>query len=451
MNVNVPDLIKAAAPESKGRNVQILNDNMTGNNYRDQNFLSSDFPTNPPKLYITGESDEFDQMTLAEWRAEGFDVEYISMENHGDRYLRKIKSLSKENLGPCEKFGIIAYDEAAAICLEHFHVLDNNPEFKLGLLIAYYPSSIPDPNGRFPSAISALVHFAAGEEVGVVKQSQMVGIQGKKRTRRRKIARGLGTGGKLNLAYPSYTYDAQRGFAEHDMEEYDGISADLAWSRSLAMARRVFGINPDLEVALDNNVQSKFFSTHPEQAMSTYTTHKTPHVTNMPTLTGGIGSAELKRFYSGFFKNPPSIKTTLISRTIGADRVVDEMHLRFKHTEEVPWMLPGVPPTDKKIEIMMVSIVTLRGGRLYHEHVYWDQASVLVQAGLLDPELLPQSAKDLGVKKLPVVGRRAARKVIKNRNESDDEGEADNELIDGWEQGEDKSEGAAATAAKQAS
>lgn len=107
MNVNVPDLIKAAVPESKGRNVQVLNDNMTGNNYRDKNFLSSDFPSNPPKLYVTGESDEFDQLTLAEWRAEGFDVEYISMESHGNGYLRKIKSLSKENLRPCEKFGII--------------------------------------------------------------------------------------------------------------------------------------------------------------------------------------------------------------------------------------------------------------------------------------------------------------------------------------------------------
>lgn len=195
----------------------------------------------------------------------------------------------------------------------------------------------------------------------------------------------------------------------------------------------------------------KFFSKDHGQAASTYTTHKTPHVTNMPTLTGGIGPAELKRFYSEFFVNPPSIKTTLLSRTIGADRVVDEMYLRFKHTEEVPWMLPGVPPTDKKIEILMVSIVTLRGGRLYHEHVYWDQASVLVQAGLLDPELLPQAAKDLGVKRLPVVGRRAARRVLKNRNESDDEGEADNELIQGWEQGERKTEKVAAPTEKGAS
>lgn len=143
------------------------------------------------------------------------------------------------------------------MCLEHFHVLDNNPEFKLGLLIAYYPTRIPDTNGKFPNSISALVHLAAGEEIGVVKQSQMVGIQGKKRVRRTKIRSGLGTGGKLDLAYPSYTYDAEPGFAEHDLDEYDGVAADLAWSRSLSAARKVFGINPDLEVVLENNIQSE--------------------------------------------------------------------------------------------------------------------------------------------------------------------------------------------------
>ncbi|KAJ3536514.1 hypothetical protein NM208_g6681 [Fusarium decemcellulare] len=436
MNINVPNLIKAAVPEAENRNVQVLSDNTS--NHRDQNFLSKDFPRSPPKLYVTGDDDDFDQVTLAEWRDEGFDVEYISMESHGDGYLRKIKSLSKENMGPCEKFGIVAYDDAAAICLEHFHVLDHNPEFKLGLLIAYYPTSIPDPNGKFPNSISALVHLAAGEEIGVVKQSQMVGIQGKKRTRRKTIRSGLGTGGKLNLAYPSYTYNAEPGFAEHDLEEYDGISADLAWSRSLSAARKVFGIDPDLELVLENNLQSKFFSQKPDQALSTYTTHKTPHVTNMPTLTGGVGATELKRFYSEFFKNPPSIKITLLSRTIGIDRVVDEMHVQFKHTEEVPWMLPGIPPTNNRIEILMVSIVALRGGRLYHEHVYWDQASVLFQAGLLDPKLLPQTAKDLGVESLPIVGRRAARRVIKSRDASEDAGEADNDLIPGWEETESK-------------
>lgn len=107
MNVNVPNLIKAAVPESEGRNVQILSDNMSHSHHRDQNFLSKDFPRSRPKLYVTGESDDFDQLTLAEWRDEGFDVEYISMESCGDGYLRKIRSLSREDLGPCQKFGII--------------------------------------------------------------------------------------------------------------------------------------------------------------------------------------------------------------------------------------------------------------------------------------------------------------------------------------------------------
>lgn len=160
----------------------------------------------------------------------------------------------------------------------------------------------------------------------------------------------------------------------------------------------------------------------------------TPHVTNIPTLTGGIGANELQRFYSESFVTPPSRKITLLSRTIGADRVVDEMHMQFKHTQEVQWMLPGVPPTNKKVEILMVSIVALRGGKLYSEHVYWDQASVLFQVGLLDPKLLPQAARDIGVEKLPIIGRRAARRVRQGHRETEDEddGEADNALIPGW-------------------
>lgn len=215
------------------------------------------------------------------------------------------------------------------------------------------------------------------------------------------------------------------------MEEYDGIAAELAWSRSLATARKVFGIDPDLELVLEQNLQSKFFTHDTEGALATYTAHKTPHVTNIPTLTGGIGADDLRRFYSDYFSHPSSMKITLLSRTIGVDRVVDEMHVRFKHTQEMPWILPGVPPTEKKVEILIVSIVTVKGGKLHHEHVYWDQASVLVQVGLLDPKLVPQAAKDLGVESLPVIGRRAARRVW-NGYDDEQEGEADNKLIPGW-------------------
>lgn len=178
--------------------------------------------------------------------------------------------------------------------------------------------------------------------------------------------------------------------------------------------------------------------------MSTYSAHKSPHVTYIPTLTGGIGTEELQRFYSEFFidRNPPSMKLTLLSRTIGADRVVDELHVSFKHTQEMPWVLPGVPPTNKRVEILMVSIVALRGGRLYHEHVYWDQASVLVQTGLLDPKVVPKQASEKGVKRLPVVGRQAARRVLRGYDEGD-EGEATNELIAEWDDDLDDEDDAA--------
>lgn len=97
------------------------------------------------------------------------------------------------------------------------------------------------------------MHLAAGEEVGVIKQSQMVGIQGKRRVTRKKVESGLGAGGTLHLAYPSYTYNAAPGFAEHDLDEYDRVSSELAWSRSLATARKAFAKEGNLEAALEEN------------------------------------------------------------------------------------------------------------------------------------------------------------------------------------------------------
>lgn len=148
----------------------------------------------------------------------------------------------------------VAYGDAASFCLEHYHILDNNEGMKLGLLIAYYPSRIPDPQGKFPSSIQPLVHLA-GDDIGVVKHSQMIGIQGKRRVVKRNIDPGVGAAKTNNLAYPAYTYSAQPGFAEHDLEEYDKISAELAWSRSLTAARRAFHRYINMETILDQNVQ----------------------------------------------------------------------------------------------------------------------------------------------------------------------------------------------------
>jgi hypothetical protein len=153
--------------------------------------------------------------------------------------------------------------------------------------------------------------------------------------------------------------------------------------------------------------------------MEQYVDHLTPNVTYAPTMSGGIGARDLRRFYEHhFLRNlPPSMRLRLLSRTIGVDRVVDELYASFEHTQEIPWMLPGVPPTNKKVEVILVSIVSLRSGKLYSEHVYWDQASVLVQIGLLDPKLVPQGVE--GVDRLPVVGKEAARRILTEDPESE--------------------------------
>lgn len=166
--------------------------------------------------------------------------------------------------------------------------------------------------------------------------------------------------------------------------------------------------------------------------MEPYVNHLTPTATYTPTLSGGIGAHALRRFYEHHFLRqlPPSMHLRLISRTIGADRVVDELYTSFEHTQEIPWLLPGVAPTGKRVEIVLVSIVSVRGGRLYSEHVYWDQASVLVQVGLLDPKLLPREAQDK-TDRMPVVGREAARRVLEEDPEVEGQGRRDyhNRLI----------------------
>lgn len=139
-----------------------------------------------------------------------------------------------------------------------------------------------------------------------------------------------------------------------------------------------------------------------------------PYVTYGPTLTGGIGVQDLEAFYRDYFTPSivPDFEIRLVSRTIGVDRVVDEMVVSFTHTDEVDWILPDVPPTDKKVEIAMVSIVGVRGGKMTHEHLYWDQASVLLQVGLLDPENVSEDMKAEGLLRLPVVGVEAARQIL---------------------------------------
>ena len=198
-----------------------------------------------------------------------------------------------------------------------------------------------------------------------------------------------------------FTYPgAEHGFNCNERPSYDRPTAIMAHTRSIALLRRVLGPRHSLSTLWDEHCMHEFGTRDVDATMATMVAE--PYVNHIPTMTGGVGYKDLYRFYKNHFipKTPADTKLVPISRTIGADRVVDEMIFSFTHDIEIDWMLPGVSPTGKYVEIPLVAIICFRGDKLYNEHIYWDQASVLAQIGLLDPE------------NLPIAGVETAQKVI---------------------------------------
>ena len=156
----------------------------------------------------------------------------------------------------------------------------------------------------------------------------------------------------------------------------------------------------DLARLWEEHTKHEFATRDTESTLATMTDDA--YVNHVPVMTGGFGKDALRAFYSRHFipTMPPDTVLTPVSRTVGENQLVDEMIFSFTHTQEMPWMLPGVAPTHRHVEVPLVAIVQFREGRLVHEHIYWDQASVLKQIGLLtDPTL-------------PVFGAETARKVV---------------------------------------
>lgn len=149
----------------------------------------------------------------------------------------------------------------------------------------------------------------------------------------------------------------------------------------------------------EEHLRHEFDTRDTEETLATMV--EDAYVNHVPVMTGGSGKAELRDFYSRHFipKMPPDREMVPISRTIGKDQLVEELAVSFTHTIEMDWMLPGIAPTGRRVEIALVVVVRFRDGKLAHEHIYWDQASVLVQLGLIDP------------KGLPVAGAASAQKV----------------------------------------
>jgi carboxymethylenebutenolidase len=200
--------------------------------------------------------------------------------------------------------------------------------------------------------------------------------------------------------------DTGHAFARLGGEHYDPAAAELANLRTLeffvsnlagagcASAQQV------LSQRWDDHVKYEFATRNTDDTLETMVVDS--YVNHVPVMTGGVGHEELREFYSKRFipQMPADTAMTPVSRTIGVDRVVDEMVFEFTHSIKMDWMLPGVEPTGKHVKVALVVIVHFRDGKLAHEHIYWDQASVLVQLGLIDST------------KLPVVGVESAEKVL---------------------------------------
>jgi len=139
----------------------------------------------------------------------------------------------------------------------------------------------------------------------------------------------------------------------------------------------------------DDHVAAEFVEMDLDATMATMADE--PYVYHLPAMTGGVGFEGVHQFYGNHFigKWPKDVDITPVSRTVGDDQVVDELVLSFTHDIEMPQLLPGVAPTGKHVRLAFCVVVGFEDGKVHHEHIYWDQASLLVQVGLLDQTALP--------------------------------------------------------------
>jgi carboxymethylenebutenolidase len=167
------------------------------------------------------------------------------------------------------------------------------------------------------------------------------------------------------------------------------------------------GAQPDLASVFDAHVAAEFVDMDLDATMATMTGD--PYVNHVPVMTGGVGFDGVRQFYGDHFigKWPKDVEITPVSRTVGENQVVDELVLEFTHDIEMPQLLPGVEPTGRHVRLAFCVVVGFQDGRVHHEHIYWDQASLLAQVGLIDPADFPvtgaeQAANVLDVRTQPL-------------------------------------------------
>lgn len=197
----------------------------------------------------------------------------------------------------------------------------------------------------------------------------------------------------------SYVYSgAGHGFNCDRRPSFHPFASSLAHSRSLGLMHSVIGPRFDLSEIWDRHTACEFTDHDADATMRTMVPQ--PYVNHIPTMTGGYGHDALRAFYATHFipRLPADTKVTPLTRTIGPDRLVDEFIVSFTHDREVDFMIPGIQPTGRFVEIPHVAVVQFRGDKIAHEHIHWDQASLLKQLGVLTSDALPIAGLDGALK-----------------------------------------------------
>ncbi|KAJ5589967.1 hypothetical protein N7450_003939 [Penicillium hetheringtonii] len=368
------------------------------------------------------------------------------------KHLENVVHLREDELEAGERYAIVAFNRPAYYLLASHHLVasNTNPFPRLCALIAYYPITSTDalPNHPYnkeecaPACCDTSSIFDPGPSTSYLPiQVHIPGSKTDPATLWPWItissSEGDVTYKKRHRCYV-YTYpDAGFRFAEREfatarrsapsdladnaivteeVAEEDGVCEGLAWSRALACLRRAFGVGSNWAVDDIETVWEKYWALLLEELqrksedgdtgginlsaaiMELITGNELGHerdssIACVPTKMGGSGVDSLRSFFSHIFvpAGPASQHLRLLSRTVGADRIVDELSLSFSHTAEIPWLLPNVKPTNRPIKVIVVVVATFCADKIVHQSLYWDQADVLVQAGLLDPSLVPQS------------------------------------------------------------
>ncbi|KAJ6543844.1 hypothetical protein B0H19DRAFT_288057 [Mycena capillaripes] len=187
--------------------------------------------------------------------------------------------------------------------------------------------------------------------------------------------------------------------------EFHTSAASISHTKAAVHFKKYLG-GPffDLEAIWEEHTYFEFEVRSVAKTMGTMVAE--PYVNHVPTLAGGIGRKQLSAFYRDHFvfNNPKDTRMQSISRTVGSDRVVDEFIFHATHDKQIDWLLPGVPPTGKKFAIPMLGVINIRGDRLYHEHIWWDQGTACMQVGII-PTHVSFEGKRL---RLPIAGVESA-------------------------------------------